>query len=136
VFRLRRAASGAEGGQAVVEAAVAFPVLLMMALALVQFALYAHAAHVVAAAAQEGARVAAAEDGALEEGVAQAQALLRAGLGPTADGVSLRAAEDGQAVSLAVTGQLRLVIPWSADASLPLSARAVVAKERFRAGGA
>ena len=134
--RLRSAAGCTAPGQAVVEAAVAFPLLLMMALALVQFALYAHAAHVVAAAAEEGARVAAADDGSLQDGVAQARALLRAGLGPSASGVDLRAADDGQAVTLAVTGQLRLVIPWSADASLPLSARAVVAKERFRAGGA
>src|SRR5689334_14542308 len=72
-----------ERGQALVEAAVAFPLLLMMAIALVQFGLYAHASHVVMAAAQEGARVAAAEDGGLHAGVAQAQAVLQAGLGPT-----------------------------------------------------
>ena len=123
-------------GQALVEAALVFPVLLVSAIALVQFGLYAHAQQVVTAAAQEGARVAAAEDGRLQDGVAQAQALLQAGLGPSAGGVNLRSADDGQVVTLAASGRWRLAIPWSADASLPLSARAVVARERFRAGGA
>ena len=125
-----------ERGDAVVEAAVTLPLLLIVALALVQFALYAHARHVVAAAAQEGARAAAAEGASLEEGVGYAQDLLRAGLGQTAGSISLRAVDDGQQVTVAAAGQLPMVIPWVADAGLPLSATAAVAKERFRAGGA
>ena len=45
------------------EAAVAFPVLLMVAIGLVQFALFAHAQNVVTGAVQDGARVAAQLEG-------------------------------------------------------------------------
>lgn len=124
-----------EGGSTVVETAVTLPLLLMVTLALVQFAVYAHATHVVAAAAQEGARAAAAEGASLEEGVAYAQELLRAGLGQTAGAVGLRAEDDGQSVTVSATGELRTIIPWVAGAGLPLTARAAVSKERFRAGG-
>jgi hypothetical protein len=108
----------------------------MVALAVVQLALYAHAGQVVAAAAHEGARSAAADGGSLEDGVALAQQLLRAGLGPSAGAIGLRATDDGQRVTLSATGQMPLVIPWAADAGLPLSSTAAVSKERFRAGGA
>ena len=124
-----------ERGDALVEAAITLPILLMVALAIVQFSLYAHASHVVVAAAQEGARAAAAEGGSLEEGVAYAQDLLRAGLGQRAEGIGLRGTDDGQSVTLSATGHLPMVIPWVADGGLPLSATAAVAKERFRAGG-
>src|SRR6266542_2145731 len=131
----RAPAGGLERGDALVEAALTLPVLLMVALAVVQFSLYAHARHVVAAAAQEGARTAAVEGGSLEEGVAYAQELLRAGLGRHADEVALRATDDGQVVTVSAGGQLRMVIPWVADAGLPLSAHAAIVKERFRPGG-
>lgn len=124
-----------ERGDALVETAITLPILLIVALALVQFALYAHASHVVTAAAQEGARTAAAEGATLEEGVAYAQALLRAGLGQTAETIGLRAVDDGRSVSISATGRLRMVIPWVGDSGLPLSATASLAKERFRAGG-
>ena len=127
---------GFEKGAALVETAITMPLLLMVALAIVQFALYAHAGHVVAAAAQEGARVAAASGGSLEEGVALAQELLRAGLGPKAGEIGLRATDDGQVITVSATGQLGVVIPWTVDAGLPLSATASISKERFRAGGA
>ena len=131
----RRFREPLERGDALVETAVTLPLLLLVTLALVQFSIYAHAQQVVAAAAQEGARVAAADGQVLESGVSHAQALLSAGLGQSARGVALRAADDGEAVTVDAWGQLRLVVPWVGDASLPLSARAVVSKERFRASG-
>jgi Flp pilus assembly protein TadG len=115
-----------------VEAAVAFPVLLIVAIGLVQFALYYHAQNVVTGAVQDGARVAAAEDRTVADGVAHAQALLRAGLGQSAGAVAVRGSDGGDAVE--AQGRLRTIIPWVADASLPLGARAVVSKERFRVG--
>ena len=129
-----RAARRAECGQAMVEAAVAFPVLLMVAIGLVQFALYYHAQNVVTGAVQDGARVAAAEDRTVADGVAHAQALLRAGLGQSAGAVAVRGSDGGDAVAVEAQGRLRTIIPWVADASLPLAARAVVSKERFRVG--
>lgn len=124
-----------ESGQAVAEAAVAFPLLLMLAIALVQFALFTHAQHVVTAAVQDGARVAAYEDRTVRDGVTYAQSLLEAGLGPTAADVTLRGTDSGDVVTMEAQGRLRLIVPWVGDASVPLQARAVVSKERFRPGG-
>lgn len=121
-------------GQALVEAAVAFPVLLLAAIGLVQFALFYHAQNVVIGSVQDGARVAAAEDRTVAEGTAHAQALLRAGLGPSVGRVAVQGGENGDAVVVEARGELRTFIPWVADVTLPLGARSVVAKERFYAG--
>ncbi|MBI4496655.1 MAG: pilus assembly protein [Chloroflexi bacterium] len=134
--RGRRAAvlSGSERGQAMVEAALAFPLLLLVAIGLVQFALFYHAQNVVTGAVQDGARVAAAEDRTLEEGIAHANALLRAGLGRSAGEVTVGGIDGGDAIAVEARGRLRTIIPWVADATLPLWARSVASKERFRAG--
>ena len=121
-------------GQALVEAAVTFPLLLMSAFGLVQFALFAHAQTVVTGAVQDGARVAASEDRSLADGLARTRALLEAGLGRSVDGVSVSGSEGSEVVAVEAQGRLRLIIPWAADAALPLGARSVVIKERFRAG--
>jgi hypothetical protein len=102
---------------------------------LVQFALFTHAQNVVLGAAQEGARVAAAADRTAEDGAAATVRLLQAGLGRSAAGVSVQAVDGGDVVAVEAIGRLRVIIPWAADATLPLHARAVVAKERFRPGG-
>ena len=125
-----------EAAQASVEAALAFPLLLMLAVGLVQFALYQHAATVVTGAVQDGARTAAAADRTVEDGVAHAQALLAAGLGRRAAGVEIEGMDRGEVIALEARGRLPAVIPWVGDASLPLAARAVASKERFRAGPA
>src|SRR5262249_35035774 len=77
------------GGEAMVEAALAFPLLVLVALALVQLALYAHAENVVVGATQDGARVAAEADRGAADGTATAQTLLRAGLGAEAAAVAV-----------------------------------------------
>ena len=117
-----------------VESALAFPLLLLVAIGLVQFALFAHAQHVVTAAVQEGARVAAAESRTLPEGVAQAETLLRAGLGRSAATVTVQGSDDGLVVVIGAQGQLRTIFPWVADVSLPLRAQAAMHKEGFHAG--
>ena len=121
-------------GQGMVEAAIAFPLLLMTAIGLVQFALFVHAQNVVTGAVQDGARVAASEDRSLADGVSHTRALLDAGLGRSVDDVSVAGAEGTGAVSVEAQGRLRLIIPWAGDARLPVAAQSVVSKERFRAG--
>lgn len=121
-------------GQGMVEAAITFPLLLMTAIGLVQFALFAHAQNVVTGAVQDGARVAASEDRSLADGVTHTRALLEAGLGGSVDNVSINGTDRSDAVAVEAHGRLRLVIPWAANATLPLGARSVVSKERFRAG--
>ena len=131
----RRRPGSRQRAQALVDAAVAFPLLLIVAVGLVQFALYLHAEHVVTGAVQDGARLAASENASLEDGVRRAQDLLTAGLGPAARDVGLRAIDGGDAVALEAQGQLRLMIPWVGDNTVPLRARSSVSKERFRPQG-
>ena len=132
--RIAGAARYGERGQALVESAVALPLLLLVAIGLVQFALFSHAANVVTGAVQDGARAAAAENRTVSDGVTHARTILRAGLGEAAEDVSLHGRDLGSAVSVEAEGRLRTIIPWVADSTLPLSARAVVSKERFIAG--
>jgi Flp pilus assembly protein TadG len=121
-------------GQSLVEAVLALPLLLTVALGVIQFALYEHAENVAAGAAQEGARVAAAEDGTLAGGVERSESILQAGLGGNARNISVQAAESADTVSITVHGRLPVLIPWVTDASLPLSARASMSKEQFSVG--
>jgi Flp pilus assembly protein TadG len=123
-----------ESGQALVETAVAFPLLLIVALVLVQFALFYQAEGVVTGAVQDGARVAAAENSTVGDGVLHTRALLQAGLGRSAGQVAVQGNDGGSTVTIQARGRLRLIIPWIGGASLPLQARSTISKERFRVG--
>ena len=116
------------------ESALTFPVLLMVALFMVQGALFLHAENVVTAAVQDGARVAAAEDGTVAQGTDYAHALISAGLGDIARQIQIQGIDGGSAVAIQAQGNMRMIIPWVADATLPLEARSVMNKERFQAG--
>jgi Flp pilus assembly protein TadG len=131
---LRLILGSGDRGDALIETAVVLPVLLMVILGLLQFALYAHAQHVVAVAVQSGARLAAADGAGIQEGVSHTQAILDAGLGTSADNVAVQGRDGGDTVVVEAHAHLRLIIPWVADATLPLSARTVAYKERFRVG--
>lgn len=119
-------------GQATVELAVAFSVFVIVLVGLVQIALFVHARQVVYGAAQDGARVAAADGGSLERGVEHTRDLLRVGLGQHAASVTASGRADGETVVIEVTGSLRMIIPWVTDTELPLRARVITQKEGFR----
>jgi Flp pilus assembly protein TadG len=123
-----------ERGQALVETAVAFPILLIVGLLLVQFALFYQAEGVVTGSVQDGARVAAAEDSTIGDGVGRTQALLRAGLGRSAGEVTVNGSDGGNTITIQAQGHLQLIIPWVGGASLPLRARSTISKEQFRVG--
>jgi Flp pilus assembly protein TadG len=134
----RQAASRRTRGQTMVEMAMVFPLLILVAMALVQFALYFHARSVVEAAVQEGARVAAAEAGSVGRGEDRAYAVLRAGLGRDV-GVEVRIRTPNPDVVVAdADGSMRSFIPWfSFDRGvgalrLPLEATARMTREHFR----
>ncbi|MPZ13917.1 MAG: hypothetical protein GEU73_05765, partial [Chloroflexi bacterium] len=114
-FRAVWARARCEEGHALIESAIAFPVLLIVAVGLVQFALFTHAQNVVIGAVQDGARVAAAEGRTLPEGVSHAEALLRAGLGAWASEFAVSGIDAGDAVVIEARGRLRAIIPWVAD---------------------
>ena len=79
-----------------VELAIVLPVLLIVLIGVVQFALVYHARDVATTAAQEGARLAAAEGRTPEEGADRTRDVLESGLGETGAGFSVTAEDVGR----------------------------------------
>ncbi len=123
-----------ESGQGAVELALAMPFLLLVLVGAVQLALVHHARHVAQAAAQEGARLAAAEGRSLAEGAERARELLEAGLGSHADGFSVTARERAGAVHATASGRYPLLIPWVRRLAVEVEASSQVRSEGFRGG--
>jgi Flp pilus assembly protein TadG len=139
--RLRRASR--QSAQVIVEAAIVFPLLIAAALAVLQFGLYAHAQNVVTAAAQDSARVYAAQGNATQlyaQAQQRAQDLVKAGLGTSADVPKVKitptpsAGPQPDQVNVTVDTRMRTIIPWIPfrDPYLPLTATASMSKEHFR----
>jgi len=114
-----------------------------VALAVLQFGLYAHAQNVVTAAAQDSARVYAAQGNANQlyaQAQQRAQDLVRAGLGTSADVPKVTIAprpapgEEPNQINVTVDTRMRTIIPWIPfhDPYLPLTATASMSKEHFR----
>ena len=137
-----RVAHGARG-QALVEAAVSFPLLVLLLLVIVESSLYVHALHVVLGAAREGAHAAAAEhatiEDAVEDGRARAREVLEAGLGRYAASIEvLDPALDGGSVLVEVRGSMPLFFGGPGQdtpVQLPLDARSRASREFFRPQG-
>lgn len=121
-------------GQALVEAALAMVPVLLVTVGLVQFSLYLYAWHVLNDSVADGARIASAQGRTVDEGVAYAQELLRAGL-PGAGDMAVDGYAEADRVVLEGRGSLRLAIPLVTDTRVPLVARAAIHKEQFRPGG-
>jgi Flp pilus assembly protein TadG len=116
-------------GAASAELVVATPLLLLLVLAVVQFALWQHAVHVADAAAQEGARAARLEGGTVAAGQAKAEQMLGQ-LGRTTvldPHVTVR--RDAEHARVEVHGYASAVLPFL---RLPVSASSDGPVERFR----
>ena len=124
--------------QTIVEVAVAFPLLVLAALALVTFARYYQAHTVVEAAVQDGARAAAAIGATPADGQRRAEAILHAGLGRGAQVQLDWSGSNSDSVEARATGHLTTFWPWfefsrgPTHLNLPLNSTAVVSRERFR----
>jgi Flp pilus assembly protein TadG len=123
-------------GQALVEAALVMPMFVLITLSVVQVVLYAHARDVLATAALQGARLAAEEGRAPDEGYARAESLARAGLGTSIEPLRIHVQVGPERVDVQVDSALRPVVPLPFAADLPLHAESSVTRERFRPGGA
>jgi Flp pilus assembly protein TadG len=121
-----------ERGNASLELALVAPALMLLVLGVLQFGLWYHAQNVVATAALEGARVAAAEDGTSAAGQARAIEVLGEGLGSAAIGQGAGASVDPESARVRVTARLRAILPIPGLSSFPLSSEASVFRERFR----
>jgi hypothetical protein len=108
------------------------PVMMLVVLVVVQFALWAHAAQVVQLAASEGDRVAVTMGGGAVAGRARAEAVLAASgstVTSTSAAVSILPAQQAE---VTVTGRAEAVLPWL---NLPVSATQVGPIQQFRTSG-
>jgi Flp pilus assembly protein TadG len=119
---------GGEAGLATLEVALITPVLLLVVLGLVQFALWYHAEQVVTAAAQEAAAQASLLTGTPAKAQQRAQVLLD-GLSSIARGTQVAVGPpDTGSISVSVTARLNGILPGVV--SLPLHATATAHLEK------
>ena len=119
---------GGERGLATLEVALITPVLLLVVLGLVQFALWYHAEQVVTAAAQEAAAQASLLTGSPAAAQQRAQVLLD-GLSSIARGEQVAVGPpDTGSISVSVTARLNGILPGVV--SLPLHATATAHLEK------
>jgi len=125
---------GTEAGESMVEFALVLPVLLLVLVGVVQFALVHHAQNLVTTAAQEGARLAAAEGGDAVDGEQRTRDVLGSGLGSTGESFEVATSDDGETVTVRASGEYPLIFPWLGSRDIKLDAVASVRKEGFRSG--
>lgn len=110
------------------------PLLLMVLIGAVQFALVYHARTVAETAAIEGARVAASEGYTLTDGAVRTREVLEAGLGRTGSAFVVTAEQQGDVVITRATGAYPLFIPWVTNQAITVESVAEAWKEGFRNG--
>jgi len=124
---VRRVPCG-DGGGASVELVVASPVVLLVLLAVVQFALWSHATHIAQAAASQGLSSSRVQGGSAAAGAASARQVLdQLGSGPLI-GTGISSDRGSESASVRVTGTATPVIPFL---TLRVYAEATGPIERF-----
>lgn len=125
--RVRRALRG-DRGSVSAELVIATPLLLLMLLAIVQFALWSHATHIAQAAASQGLAVARSQNGTAAAGTSSAQQLLDQLAGGPLTGSAVISDRGAASASVKVSGTASSVVPFL---TLPVHAEAVGPVERF-----
>lgn len=110
------------------------PLLLMVLVGAVQFAVVQHARTIAETAVVEGARLAAAEGNTLEDGAIRTRSVLEAGLGSTGIAFEVSAEAHGDVVVTRAIGTYPLFIPWITRLELPIESSGEAWKEGFRDG--
>ncbi|WP_312871983.1 TadE/TadG family type IV pilus assembly protein [Amycolatopsis acididurans] len=110
------------------ELVIATPLLLLMLLAIVQFALWSHAIHIAQSAASQGLAVARAQNGTAAAGGASAQQMLDDLARGPLSGTTITADRTANAASIRITGTATPVLPFL---HLPVHAEAAGPVERF-----
>ena len=133
VRRLRGQVRADERGSATVEMVIATPLLLLLILLVVQFAMWQHSVHVAQAAASQGLAAARVHGGTAGAGQGEANLVL----GQLSHSVlvhpSVRVTRGANTTAVMVTGEAQSVVPFL---HLPVHATASGPVERFRAPGA
>jgi Flp pilus assembly protein TadG len=113
----------------VVEAVLIVPVLMVLVLVVIQFALWAHALQVVQLAASEGDRAARAAGSGPAVGVAQARAVTESKDSDLASSSVSGTVLPGDGVEITVTGQAVAIVP---GLHLPVSSIEIGPIQEFR----
>lgn len=115
-------------GAATVELVVATPLLLLMLMAIVQFAVWSHAEHVAQAAASQALAAARVEDGTAATGTVQARRLLDELAGGPLREPEVDVDRTATQVTVRIRGVATSVVPFL---TLPVHAEAAGPVERF-----
>jgi hypothetical protein len=121
--------AAADDGSTVIEAVLVIPVLMLLLLIVIQFALWSHAAQVAQLAASTGDRTARSIGGGPAQGADRARSVLN---GPGSDITSSTVSFSvlpGDLVEITVTGKAETILPGF---SLPVSAKLVGPIQEFR----
>ena len=117
-----------ERGSASAELVIGTPLLLLLILAIVQFALWQHATHVAQAVAQQGLTAGRVQDGTDQTATSQATAVLdQLGTGALVD-PQVTATRTADTTTVVVTGRAEGILPFL---SLPVRSVAVGPTERW-----
>ena len=129
---LPRALVRAERGAVSAELVIATPLLLLLIMGVIQFALWEHAEHVATAVAQQGVAVGRLQDETAAAGQQEAQGVLDQ-LGPSVlTGTTITATRTGAMTTVTVTGHAESIVGLFA---LPVKATAAGATEIFTVPG-
>lgn len=113
-----------ERGNATVQIAMLFPVLLLILLSCLQAGVYWYCQSAALSAAQEGVRITAANDGTVGEGTAQASSFLRRISGSLVESAQVTGTRTNTESRVTVRGTVLTLIPGipftiNATATLP-----------------
>jgi Flp pilus assembly protein TadG len=123
-----RALGRDESGAVSAELVIATPLLLLLIMGVIQFALWEHAEHIATAVAQQGVSVGRLQGETAADGQIQAQSVLDQ-LGPTVlAGSKITATRTAQMTTVTVTGHAESIIGLF---SLPVKATASGATENY-----
>lgn len=125
---MRRALTRDERGAVSAELVIATPLLLLLIMGVIQFALWEHAEHIATAVAQQGVSVGRLQDQTAQAGQQQAQTVLDQ-LGPTVlSGTSITATRTEEMTTVTVTGHAESILGLF---TLPVKATASGATENY-----
>lgn len=126
-----RALVRGERGAVSAELVIATPLLLLLIMGVIQFALWEHAEHVATAVAQQGVAVTRLQGETAQAGQAQSQAVLDQ-LGPAVlPGSQITATRTDETTTVTVTGHAESIVGLF---SLPVKATATGPTEHYAAG--
>jgi len=120
-------------GDAAIQMAIVYPVVLLVAIAVIQASMWYYARQIALTAAREGVAAARAYQASPADGAARAREVLGRTAGDSLRSVSVTAGSTGERVRVQVTGTAQSMIPGIAGLTITQSASGPV--ERWTVPG-